>query len=288
MLRSLALWLSLTLLLACATVEAQTTTATTTDPGTTAAVTTTGAPATTTVAATTTTAAPVTSAAPVTTTAPAGTTLAPSPTTTATSTTTSAATSSATATASSGSTSTVIQITTIAPTTRTPNVTTPEPTAPTNLTEPPLSTNVSVELSLRAAIRLSGSSWNVLLNDEVRRYVLSQAFAADIAGLLGVNSSSIIVLDMRPDPIIITFGVTAGSGRTGSQLVARFATAGSSTRWLINTVAAYRQVASDAISVLSTGIAYAATPSPESLSAASGVWRWPALAAVTMVLIALL
>jgi hypothetical protein len=67
MLRSLALWLSLTLLLACATVEAQTTTTTTTDPGTTAAVTTTGAPATTTVAATTTTAAPVTTAAPMTT-----------------------------------------------------------------------------------------------------------------------------------------------------------------------------------------------------------------------------
>jgi hypothetical protein len=138
-------------------------------------------------------------------------------------------------------------------------------TAPTTLTEPPITTSGSVRLVFRAALQLSGTFWSPVLADPKAKANLERAFRRDLASLLLVAEVSVQLLNLFTDgnSLIVAFGVIQGSPRTPSQLANSFAAAGMTTLWLTNVLAQYHNASqNETVFVVSTGVAYAATPFP--------------------------
>jgi hypothetical protein len=152
--------------------------------------------------------------------------------------------------------------------TATPNSTTnlpPPPSdevitaAPTDLTEPPVQTVVPRDLQFRAVFQISGSRWGLLLNNATALASLKVALMTDIALLMEVPISDVVLLSVTEGSLITSFGIIARPGRSTQGLLTRFAGAGVSADWLINTAAEYRKVGNEIVRVINTGVSLVST-----------------------------
>lgn len=107
-------------------------------------------------------------------------------------------------------------------------------------------------LALTAQIRLSGNSYGALLNDPAKRSQLTLAIRVDLSGLLGIDSSYVVIISLTIGSLVIDFGVKEGSNATTASLVSTINTASSSTTWLTGVKSVYATVSNETIAVLSS------------------------------------
>jgi hypothetical protein len=131
--------------------------------------------------------------------------------------------------------------------------------APTDLTEPPVQTVVPRDLQFRAVFQISGSRWGLLLNNATALASLKVALMTDIALLMEVPISDVVLLSVTEGSLITSFGIIARPGRSTQGLLTRFAGAGVSADWLINTAAEYRKVGNEIVRVINTGVSLVST-----------------------------
>lgn len=122
--------------------------------------------------------------------------------------------------------------------------------------------------AIRATLRLSGGSWDALLNDPTKKSQLITALTVDLAGLIGVGAAFITIISLALGSLVIDFSVAAGSGRTPDQLQSSVQTAAASTTWLTSTKSAYAAVSSETLTVL--GVTVTATGAPTTTTGPGG------------------
>jgi hypothetical protein len=118
--------------------------------------------------------------------------------------------------------------------------------APTTTSAP-----TTAGFAIRATLRLSGTAYAALLNNATARAVLEAALKTDLAGLLGINSLFIRILNMTVGSLVVDFAILNGSGKTASQLNTGLAAATANTNWLSSTKSVYSTVSNETIGVLS-------------------------------------
>jgi hypothetical protein len=98
-------------------------------------------------------------------------------------------------------------------------------------------------------IRLSGTAWGQLLNSPVARPLLLTGVRGDVAGLLKVNASYVVILNLTLGSLIIDFAVLAGSSASVAQLEAAVRSSSTNTSWLTSTKSMYSVVSNETITV---------------------------------------
>jgi hypothetical protein len=130
-----------------------------------------------------------------------------------------------------------------------------------------------------ATLRISGANWSYVLANDTAKGLLIIAITSDLGTLLGVQVRFIIIISLTIGSLIVNFGVTQGSGKSPSQLVAGVNTAATAT-WLTSTGSVYSAVGTDSIVVTSVGVNVTgaptpvpggSTPAPSSAMSAAGV-----------------
>jgi len=103
----------------------------------------------------------------------------------------------------------------------------------------------------QGTFRLSGGAWAELLNNTARTATLIASLQTDIAALLGIDPTYVVILHLSVGSLIIDFAVLSGSNKTAAQLISSAQTAESSTSWLSTTKSVYALVSNETITVLS-------------------------------------
>jgi hypothetical protein len=159
--------------------------------------------------------------------------------------------------------------------------------APTDLTLPPVTSPPSAtSYDFRGAVQLSGSSWQAVLEDADGRSNLGEGLRRDISAIMLVPEDSVDVLSLTAtgDSLVFAFGIRSGAGRSAADYLRSFGGAGTTTLWLVNALAAYRQVSSDQVLVLSTGVAFAVTDPPPSAAVAHSLFATVSAALAALII----
>jgi hypothetical protein len=158
-------------------------------------------------------------------------------------------------------------------------------------TAAPTTTAAVVVYDIVATLRLSGANWSYILSNTTALAQLQTALQTDLATLLAVVKTFIVIFNLSVGSLVVYFGVAQGSGKSPSQLVSGVNSATTSTSWLTSTGSVYSAVGTDSITVLSVGVNTTAAPTPappgqttpsptSSAMSAAGVWAVAAVAAV--------
>jgi hypothetical protein len=103
----------------------------------------------------------------------------------------------------------------------------------------------------QGTFRLSGAAWAELLNNTARKATLLASIQTDIAALLGISPTYVVILNLSIGSLIIDFAVLQGSGKSVTDLVAAASSAQNNTSWLTSTKSVYALVSNETITVLS-------------------------------------
>lgn len=170
--------------------------------------------------------------------------------------------------------------------------------SPANLipsTAAPTTTTVSVVYDIVFTLRISGSSWNVVLLNSTAKAQTITALTADLAKLWGIDAKWIVVQSLAVGSLVAGVAVQQGSGKSPSQLSTVISATQNTSSWLSSLQSVYSTVSTETLTTLGVTVTQTAapttlapgqtavpnTPAPTSSAvSAAGVWAVAAVAAV--------